>query len=205
MRPLEPARREIRDTQRDKLYAVERTLPDFLGHPLATEVELHAYVARVMASRWWRDRSRAAVIVHVSNRTRQRATCAAGTVRFVLTFPRWSWRKAIVLHELAHQLVRHHERATGVRCAGHGREFARLYLEMLRRFLGRAVYLEFRDAFRANGIKYAKGRKGTGAGNTAALAAWRERTTIVAALDGPQAALHLQRVEGTSLGTGSEV
>jgi hypothetical protein len=56
--------------------------------------------------------------------------------------------KLVLLHELAHCL-----RPGG---AAHGREYARVYLLLVTRVLGRAAGKALRDAFVAHGVKYRK-------------------------------------------------
>lgn len=62
----------------------------------------------------------------------------------VIILPKWAYRKLTILHELAHCL--------GPPQAEHGPVFIWTYLKLIRQFLGKAVWKEFRDALNEKGM-----------------------------------------------------
>jgi putative metallohydrolase (TIGR04338 family) len=97
--------------------------------PEFTWAETLAYVERVTRSRWWRCRLPRGVRVKDGRGTRI-ARGGWGTGRPTVNLPRWARTRLVILHELAHVLTSR----PGREVAAHGPEFAKTYLELVRRF-----------------------------------------------------------------------
>lgn len=158
-----PAKRttKARDTQRAKLYKAERILDCYM-----TEVETVADVERLVRriesskrvrakypSRRWLNLDTGAtrgVKVH-DGRGHRRAVSYGG----MIAIPRWARKDWVVLHEMAHELVRPTRQT-----ASHGWEFAACYLYLVKLFMGREAHDALRAAFKAHRVRYTKPRKG---------------------------------------------
>lgn len=174
--------RRPRDTQRERLYRAEREA--FLAKGIssmadapkdfATMLAIDEYVETVRTSKWLAvhyPRGAMAPVRLVGGRG-----CNATESRIMLA--KWGYVKWIVLHELAHVVTDRHHRYE--KLPGHGREFARVYLALVRRWMGVAEYEKLRREFKLHRVKYSvkKARAKTGhlpKGNPGALAAYREK------------------------------
>ncbi len=124
-------------------------------HPgaLRTIRDCQAFVDRVVGSRWWRARQGDRGIGHVTvrdGRGRSRTACAdyfVGTGR-VIKLPLWGRTRPVILHELAHHLA-------GLE-AKHGPDFARAYLDLVRRWIGRDAAARLRAEYRAGRVKVSR-------------------------------------------------
>jgi putative metallohydrolase (TIGR04338 family) len=70
----------------------------------------------------------------------------------MIKLPRWAWSHWVALHELAHL-------ATPNEVAWHGREFARVYLELVRRFMGEDSATLLRASFKNHRVKFRPARR----------------------------------------------
>ena len=111
-----------RDSQRSAVYAWERALPAWPGAAL-TLVECQEMVSRV-----WHDHLEASSPRVTDGRSRRTACYVYEDHEIRL--PRWSRTAMVVLHEAAHAILW----AVLPETAGHGPEYARLYLDMLERY-----------------------------------------------------------------------
>lgn len=180
--PTRKRKRRVRDTQRARVYAAERRafVPPGTGHiretPRDFEDVRHAdeYIETIRTSKWLATHYPRAAMSPV--RIISGRGCNATESRIMLA--RWGLVKWVVLHELAHTVTdRHHRYET---LPGHGREFARIYLALVRRWMGVAEYEKLRAAFKMYKVKYSlkKQRAKTAhlpRGNAAALAEYREK------------------------------
>jgi putative metallohydrolase (TIGR04338 family) len=146
-----------RDSQRSKLYTAEHTIPR--GLELREMDAIIGYLERVMAHQWYR-RHYGAIDRYELQDGRGRSSAAGGlawrsTAR--MTFPTWSRCERILLHELAHAITR---KLHGFECAAHGWQFAAVFLDLVRHFMGAEVGEQLRLAFRENRVRYAAPRKG---------------------------------------------
>jgi putative metallohydrolase (TIGR04338 family) len=66
-----------------------------------------------------------------------------------ITMPKWSRYLFYVLHEITHVIMPH-----GV--ASHGREFARIFLQLVKWKMGKDTANELRAAYRFCGVKYVR-------------------------------------------------
>ncbi|NKB86703.1 MAG: hypothetical protein GKS06_00580 [Acidobacteria bacterium] len=113
-----------RDSQRSAVYTWERKLPAWPGPPLSLP-ECQQLVARV-----WNDHLDAPA-PHVTDGRSRRTACYVYDDHQI-RLPRWSRSLMVVLHETAHA----HLWAALPNAAGHGPEYARLYLDLLERYAG---------------------------------------------------------------------
>lgn len=111
-----------RDSQRSAVYAWERALPAWPGAAL-TLVQCQEMVTRV-----WQDHLEASPPRVTDGRSRRTACYVYEDHEIRL--PRWSRTAMVVLHETAHAIMW----AVLPGTAGHGPEYARLYLEVLERY-----------------------------------------------------------------------
>lgn len=112
-----------RDYQRSRVYKWERAaLPDFSDRSLSLEQcgQLALTVARTFRRR--------APRIH-DGRGHRNAVSYGGCI----ALPRWARTRPVVLHEMAHELVK------GNDLASHGPEFVGTYIALLHRFHGCSV------------------------------------------------------------------
>lgn len=130
-----------RDTQRSKVYAWEQQFDascEINQHadgpaeivrittpPMMTLAEIKKLVTKVA-----RDYGLTHIKVGVGDGRARRRACYSPSTRQI-KMPRWSRKRWIVLHELAHWIE--YVMQPG-RCAWHGREFVGIYMELLRRY-----------------------------------------------------------------------
>jgi len=114
----------VRDSQRSAVYTWERALPAWPGPPLSL-FECQELVARV-----WHDHLEAPAPRLTDGRSRRTACYVYEDHEIRL--PRWSRTVMVVLHEAAHAILW----SSIPTAAGHGPEYARLYLDMLERYAG---------------------------------------------------------------------
>lgn len=131
----------MRDTQRQRVYDAERSVPRVLIGTGSVD-EVVEFVGQVVGSAWWRKRCTTGV-VQVKDGRGRRIACAYGNT---IKLPRWARSKQIVLHELAHIL------SDGD--APHGREFAAAQLALLDRFGEPGDGKILRDAYTAKRVKW---------------------------------------------------
>ena len=165
-----------RDSQRERLYEAERALwaysPDrkdvTAGGRLETLPEVQRYVNRILRSQWYRKTFRRAARLRpgiwVKDRRNNGAAQAWGGC---IEMPRWSRCRMIVLHEMAHCIAD----AEYTRNCLHDRDFARTYLALVDRWIGKEIGRALRASFRAHRVRWHPRRPG--AGNPEALAQWR--------------------------------
>lgn len=172
--PFRPRGRGNRDSQRGKVYAAERAIPELRVIQFVDLDAVAKYARSVVASKWWaRQMGYKPELRVVSKRARSGAHCSViarlGTkyVKAELAFSVGSFSKMIVLHELAHIP----KTPTGE--GAHGRSFCRLYLALVRRFLGCEIEACLRREMKEHGVKWI--RTGARKGNPAALLKWIER------------------------------
>lgn len=115
-----------RDNQRSKVYAWEEST--FNPASMMELSEIRKLVTRVAHDYGMSFRK-----VRVGDGRGRRRACYDPNTRQI-KLPRWSRKRWIVCHELAHwiEVVQHPDR-----CAWHGRQFVGLYMELLRRYDGR--------------------------------------------------------------------
>lgn len=147
-----------RDSQRSKVYAAERSVEGFETRDrMETISEIEHYVEKVITSAWFQRRWKVKGYRIEDGRGARRATGGLhwGGVA-VLTFPKWSRSKMIVLHELAHACtVKNH----GGLVSAHGWQFASTYLELVTHEMGKETGDALKAAFRAKKVRFARPRQ----------------------------------------------
>lgn len=140
-----------RDTQRERVYRSER---ETFGEPndettldLGDHAAVVAYVETITKTRWWRSRY-GTMPIYVEDRGGRGYRGRAHSWRSTISIPRLARRRWIVLHELAHLLAYRRHPAS----AAHGPEFARAYLDLLRRFMPDR-FVPLLGRFRANRVR----------------------------------------------------
>jgi len=143
-------KRAPRDEQRKRLYAAERQVRAFLRDPLPTIGEMQAFVDSILRSRWMQSYFAASVVAPIRViGGRQRPATAMNFLSTIL-MPKWSRTKFLVIHEVSHILA--------ARCYGegviaaHGPEYAALFLDLVRHFLGAEDALDLHEAFVRCGV-----------------------------------------------------
>jgi putative metallohydrolase (TIGR04338 family) len=138
-----------RDGQRQRLYDAERDVD--VGKPLPKVSDMQDYLDRMVAEDWWTAAFRVERIYVYDGRGRTSATGYPTDAREgAIKMPRWSRHEIFVLHEVAHVLVWHRPHA------GHGRLFARVFLELVRCQMGEAAWEDLQGAFTAHNVKWWK-------------------------------------------------
>lgn len=171
--------RRARDSQKKKLYASEDKV-DAKTPDLESMLYVKLFADKVVGSAYYRKHY-GHMTVDVRDGRRRRSACASGGYNGhgIIRMPRWSRSKMIVLHELSHLAVAYNHKDVGV--TWHGREFARIYLDLVRHVLGDAKAEELKASFKAHGVKYKPKRAGGNRkGNADALRKWREARKLVA-------------------------
>lgn len=150
-----------RDSQRQKVYNAENAVRERLDLEGVNKRydDMAALTARVDAiyrSAWWkgnvRKKEKHCGPIKVTDGRHCRSAIACGTN--VIKMPRWARSEMVLLHELSHIACARIYGDNNI--AAHGREFCRMYLSMVRRFMGRKVHDMLRDSFRERGVKYRK-------------------------------------------------
>lgn len=137
--PLPP---RPRDSQRAALYAAENFIREVRHFPEISNCQ--RYVDEVLRSRWWKIRY--PHIEHVLVRSGRGQSAIATPGPFTIALPRAMRTDRTMLHELCHF-------ATPWRHASHGPEFARIYLQLVRRFIGARSARSLRGAFQIFGVR----------------------------------------------------
>lgn len=141
---------EPRDNQRKRLYTAEKALA-----PLSARIEdipsIQFFVDKVLARapiqrRYGRWLGKWKVVVRDGRRCRR----ALGGIDGV-QLPRWSRTQYIVLHEVAHTLAHRKFRYTEI--AGHGPEYAGIYLDLIRFGMGQEPHDVLKASFKAHRVK----------------------------------------------------
>lgn len=158
----------IRDSQRSKLYKAEGQVKNLKARErLETVPEMQTWVDQIVGSQWWLNYRVPAVdptirqyvgiqdygppqhrTIRVDDGRGRR--CAHGYSHGVIALPRWCRTRMMVLHEVAHTIQMEEP--------AHGRHYARIYLDLFRRWLGKAAYLELKAAFKAGRVRFSKRR-----------------------------------------------
>ena len=103
---------------------------------LRTVAQMQAYVNKIVASAWWKQRFPYPTYIEVHPGKRRRNACARGNAIYM---PLWSRTEFVILHEMAHC-------ANRLGGASHGPEFTRIHLELVKRWMGK----EHADKLKAN-------------------------------------------------------
>lgn len=143
-----------RDSQKSKVYNSENVLR---FHRLGTFKQTEAWIRRVMRTKFWREfvppgmpedgRYRSPSTIKVKD---GRGTRIARGSRSRLNLPAWARTDVTVLHELAHALQT--ERPA------HSWQFCAIYLQLIRRFMGKEEASALRAEYARRKVKHRKPR-----------------------------------------------
>ncbi len=179
-----------RDSQRSKLYAAERLAwgrcgDPYIGNPKHGHTvplkDVQDWVDMITRSRFWKTykvprieaRGRGSYYLTQINRYpkilvkdgRARRN-AYGSPTGYINLPLWARTYWVTLHEIAHVIQTEHP--------AHGRQYARIYLDLVRRFIDPEAAKKLKTAYIEKGVKSTKKRKATSSGNPEALKRYRE-------------------------------
>lgn len=154
-----------RDNQRSKVYAAEnrakkrlREKGRFQAVQFESVQEVEQYVNRILRSQWWKKNCQGWLIREVrvkDGRGTTNASAHRSRYGCYINIPRWARNELVVLHELAHIACSNEH-------APHGREFSRMFLSMVKRWMGREAWEVLREEFKAAKVKYSRaGSKNT--------------------------------------------
>jgi putative metallohydrolase (TIGR04338 family) len=140
--------KSLRDSQRSKVYKAEGVIHyPAKGKRYESMSEVTAYVERVCDSKFWKKLN--GYYVKVEDGRGRRTACASdwGTINL----PKWARQDSVILHELAHTLVNfdYHNPVPS-----HGKEFAKMYLILVKRFMGKEAHDTLRDSFKKHNVHY---------------------------------------------------
>jgi putative metallohydrolase (TIGR04338 family) len=132
-----------RDSYKQRVYEAEaQAMPIGPADRFKSLEDTEEFIRKVLGSRWRKKRFPYCAILTMANRKSYHATATGHNINLPAY---WAWTKQTALHETAHYLLRQshnfHTRSA------HGREYCKLMLELVRRFMGpeagRALRAEF--------------------------------------------------------------
>lgn len=142
-----------RDSQRKRLYVAERVLGKF-AKPLQDVQDIERFLKKQLQRkailRRYPDATRT---VRVSDGRGRRNACAYGDWKIAI--PLWARNTHIVIHEMAH-IVTH--RQYGSKVAGHGWEYANVFLDLVRFIMGNEAHDALKQSFKDHKVKFTKPR-----------------------------------------------
>lgn len=145
----------VRDSQRQKLYDAEREAFTY-NQDFSSWEELVKYVDKLTSSYWYKSRcAHLPILKYSGHKYRGGATCNYRTIVFGVN----SYCKWIVIHELSHVIINYLYQFELNKIAGHGPEFAKMYLEMIGRFLGEEARETLRKSYVKYGVKFTENVK----------------------------------------------
>lgn len=147
-----------RDSQRQRVYNAENKARKLMTEAglwftdVATEARYRARIDAIMGSAWMQEHYPAATRrkVELTWSTRRRGGACAGIVGITTSITDFALHELVLLHELAHTI----QKRTGEKDPGHGRIYCRIYLRLVRRFVGQLAYNILRDCFKEAGVRY---------------------------------------------------
>lgn len=149
-----------RDNQRQRIYnserdAFETKFPCDELHGLSVE-ECQEYIDKIVNSRWWKGRYNLRMSPRIkSGKGARHATARRGEHSIVL--PLWARKKWVMLHELAHYACHYTPQSFRKSLAPHGPEFAKEYLALIQRWVGKEEADALRTSYKKNRVKYRVG------------------------------------------------
>lgn len=166
-----------RDSQRAKVYRAEAQAFKGGEHDAiigaGTLAEVGLYMEKVRGSAWWRKHFGRSLTFYDLADGRGCRSASYRRLGSRFTYPTWSRKPWVVLHEMAHAVTADH-------LPWHGREFCRHYLKLVRHYLGADAEGALKKAFAEHKVKWKKKRVMT----LAAREALRERGRALAAARG---------------------
>lgn len=149
-----------RDSKRSAVYASEwNALEQHLSNRRIREIaDVVAFVNEITQSKWYKNYKimgkehssfcrRTKPHIDVGDGRGRRRACGGGTT---IKLPKWCRKTYVILHELAHTMQ--------FEQPWHGRQFAAIYLDLVRRWMGRNAWEKLRDEFRKHKVWYSARR-----------------------------------------------
>ena len=140
---------KIRDNQREKIYRAERESVWRIGNTFKDLSEVNVYINYILKSHYWKKIGGSSSILVKDGRGRRKA-CAFN--KKTIALPKWARQEAVILHELAHTIVNFNY----IKVADHGMEFAKEFLGLIKRFMGKEAYLMLKESYKENHVHYTK-------------------------------------------------
>jgi len=149
----------VRDSQRSKVYTAEKEAlrPDEVGQSgksgnksFQTIEEVEAYlrwlIQRAPIQRRYKRELYARVYL--------KAGKGAHATAHVITIPKWGRTMDVACHELAHVIIGRHYPRDNVQ--SHGREYCKVYLDLVRFGIGAEAEEALKQSFRRHRVKFTK-------------------------------------------------
>jgi putative metallohydrolase (TIGR04338 family) len=140
-----------RDSQKSRLYKAERAALDKISKRLDTIDDITRFVDRI--------RKRATIVRRYGYELKRsvfigdgRGKRNAGGDSRGIYMPKWSRTEYIVLHELSHCIAC--RRYGRYNIAAHGREFAAVYVDLVRYIIGKEAADALKASFREHRVKF---------------------------------------------------
>jgi putative metallohydrolase (TIGR04338 family) len=146
---------EQRDQQRARLYRAEKVVLKGKTKPLPTVADIEAYIAKMQSRVTLVKRFGPALTRPIRVKDGRGTSIARGGVNHI-NMPLWSRNEFITLHEVAHVIA---QRLHGTALAGHGWEYANIYLQLVQSMLGREKCEELKASFKAEKVRWTAKRK----------------------------------------------
>lgn len=153
---------QSRDNQRKRIYDSEHEAFEkgrFKTDELKdlSVAECQAYVDKVCESKWFIRRYGRPLQIEVRPGKGHRSA-TADPDRMVMQLPLWSRKPSVMLHELAHFVIDEmyyvRDLGFGAMPAWHGPEFAKEFLALVQRFMGKEEADALRTAYKNKRVKY---------------------------------------------------
>jgi len=138
---------KTRDNQRQKVYRAERESLHNKGEKFKDLKEVNTYINHILSSHYWKKLN-GSWHIEVRDGRGRKAACAFD--RETIALPKWARQDVVIIHELAHTVVNFNSR----KVASHGREFAKTFLGLVKRFMGRESYLLLKESYKKNHVHY---------------------------------------------------
>ncbi len=146
--------REVRDSQRSKVYKAEKVLLP-LAAPLREVKDVECFIKKQMARKAITRRYPSATrATEVKDGRGRRHACAFGG--YAISLPIWARNEAIVIHEMAHIVTNRHYGERGL--ASHGWQFCAVFLDLVRFIMGNEAHDALKVSFKANKVRFTKPR-----------------------------------------------
>lgn len=139
---------KARDSQRIKVYRAEWEIKKTSPLGWGKSDNVRKFVTKVLTSAYVTRRYGKLPIPKIEPKHHGRATYSGYWQRIEL--PRWAMTKETVLHEVAHHIVHW---KYGSRCAGHGPEFVKVFLELLSHFISKEHAKQIQSLYAQQGVK----------------------------------------------------
>lgn len=136
----------LRDNQRSKIYTAGRIIYH-RGQEFKDMMAVNKYVSHICDSQFWKKLN-GALDIDIKDGRGRRKPCAFNS--HTIALPKWGRQEAVILHELTHTLVNFN----GHDVAHHGKEFAKMYLNLVRHYMGRESYLDLKASFKKYHVHY---------------------------------------------------